>query len=143
MNLMPMYMNANYQYNPHSFKQIQFNIYITIGQVFTATANLGQTFQSIVDYTFQANNILHLKRHIHGAILDGNKISFKKTLVENGLYQGCKVLIIIGDVGIKTEYNTGRAQKSLSESNSTNASSYSDDLEGLSKHILYLLYRTI
>ena len=72
MNLMPMYMNANYQYNPHSFKQIQFNIYLTIGQVFTATANLGQTFQSVVDNIFQANNILHLKRHIHGAILEGN-----------------------------------------------------------------------
>ena len=142
MNLMPMYMNANYQYNnPHSFKQIQFNIYLTIGQVFTATANLGQTFQSVVDNIFQANNILHLKRHIHGAILEGNKIYFRKTLMENGLYHGCKVLIIIGDVGIKTKYNTGRTQKSLSESTSTNASSYSDDLEGLSKDILYLLYQ--
>ena len=144
MKIMPLYTNANYQYNnPLYYKQIQFQLYLTTGQAFIATGSLGQTFQSVIDNTFQANNILHLKRHIHGAILEGNKIYFRKTLMENGLYHGCKVLIIIGDVGIKTKYNTGRTQKSLSESTSTNASSYSDDLEGLSKDILYLLYRTI
>ena len=141
MQLMPMYMNANYNFNnPYSSKQIQFNIYLTIGQALIATGNLNQTFQSVVDNTFQINNILHLKKHIHGAVLEANKISFRKTLLENGIYQGCKVLLIIGDLGIKPKYKTSNTQKSLSESVSTNASSYSDDLEGLSNDLLYILY---
>ena len=141
MQLMPMYMNTNYMYsNPYSSKQIQFNIYLTIGQALIATGNLNQTFQSVVDNTFQINNILHLKKHIHGAVLEANKISFRKTLLENGIYQGCKVLLIIGDLGIKPKYKTSNTQKSLSESVSTNASSYSDDLEGLSNDLLYILY---
>ena len=71
MKLMPMYMNVNYQYNnPYSSKQIQFNIYLTTGQIFKAIGSLGQTFQSVIDNTFQVNNILHLKKHIHGAVLE-------------------------------------------------------------------------
>ena len=87
-------MNTNYMYsNPYSSKQIQFNIYLTIGQALIATGNLNQTFQSVVDNTFQINNILHLKKHIHGAVLEANKISFRKTLLENGIYQGMKKII--------------------------------------------------
>ena len=142
MKLMPIYINANYQYNnPLYYKQIQFQLYLTTGQAFIATGSLGQTFQSVIDNTFQINNALYLKKHIHGAVLEANKISFKKTLNENGIYQGCKVLLIIGDLGIKAKYKTVNTQKSLSESTSTNASSYSDDLEGLSKDLLYLLYK--
>ena len=71
MKLMPMYMNANYNYNNlYSSKQIQFKIYLTIGKALIATGNLNQTFQSVIDNTFQANNIFHLKKHIHGAVLE-------------------------------------------------------------------------
>ena len=142
MQLKPMYKNVNYNYNnPYASKQIQFQIFLTTGQTLIAVGNLNQTFQSVIDNTFQANNILHLRKHIHGAVLEANKISFRKTLMENGIFHGAKVLLIIGDLGIKNKYKTNYTQKSLSQSAATNASSYSDDLEGLSADILYLLYK--
>ena len=76
MKAMPTYINANYQYNnPLYYKQIQFQLYLTTGQAFIATGSLGQTFQSVIDNTFQINNALYLKKHIHGAVLEANKIS--------------------------------------------------------------------
>ena len=140
MRSLPKYTNINYN-NPHFTKQIQFNIFLTTGQNYIATGSLGQTFQSVIDNTFQINNILHLRKHIHGAILESKRIFPKKTLTENGIYHGCKVLLIVGDLGIKSTYKTNISQKSSQNSISTNASFYSDDLEGLSKDILYILYK--
>lgn len=101
MRSLPKYTNINYN-NPHFTKQIQFNIFLTTGQNYIATGSLGQTFQSVIDNTFQINNILHLRKHIHGAILESKRIFPKKTLTENGIYHGCKVLLIVGDLGIKS-----------------------------------------
>ena len=79
---------------------ITFNLSLSTGQTFKLTNYSYEIFQSVLDKFFQEKCLTNYIMKV--ALIEGNKIDLNKTLIENNIKNGSKVVIMLN----KNENNT-------------------------------------
>ena len=93
---------------------IKFKINFSTGQEYEISGNANDTFQSTLNNFLKKNNLFNIQNEIKTAVFDGKAIKFDKTLSDNGINDGSKILLMLNP-----EFNFNRTERKMGRSIST------------------------
>lgn len=145
-----IFVKKNKNIKNQDLSYINFFFILTSGQKYQVSANLNDSFKSVLDNFISDQCPSDYKNKIVSALFEGAKIDNNKSLLQNNIIEGTKVILVVKDSqnrdqNMYNDFINGVSSKPLSDSMSTQASTLTLDKEDkeLLKNIYTLVQRLV